>query len=119
MQVPGAPGLTIGGGIAGVASKAESDSIKLYNDRQKYNEWEFVYDMKKDKRLQKQAGMSGQGLGAGPLGNMPGSVPPQQQQGFGQQPLGPQQPGQPPFGQQPGVQQPPAGGGFATPGGRR
>jgi hypothetical protein len=50
-NVPGAPGLTVGGGIAGVASTLESESIKLFNERQKYNEWEFVYDMKKDKRL--------------------------------------------------------------------
>jgi hypothetical protein len=51
MQVPGAPGLQIGGGIAGFASTAEAPSIKLYNERQKYNEWEFIYDVKKDKRL--------------------------------------------------------------------
>jgi len=50
--VPGAPGLTIGGGIAGVASTLESDSIKVFNERQKYNEWEFVYEIKNDKRPQ-------------------------------------------------------------------
>jgi type II secretory pathway pseudopilin PulG len=32
-----------GGGIAGVASKHTGPSIKVYNDRQKYEEWEFVY----------------------------------------------------------------------------
>jgi hypothetical protein len=51
MQAPGAPGLQIGGGIAGFASMLEAPSIKIYNERQKYNEWEFIYDMKKDKRL--------------------------------------------------------------------
>ena len=51
MSVPGVNGLQVGGGIAGFASTFEAPSIKVYNDRQKYNEWEFMYDMKKDKRL--------------------------------------------------------------------
>jgi hypothetical protein len=40
-----------GAGIAGVASTYKGPSIKIYNDRQKYQEWEFVYDPKKDKAL--------------------------------------------------------------------
>jgi hypothetical protein len=44
----GLGGSTIGGGIAGVASKIEREGIKKYNDRTAYNEWEFVYDMTKD-----------------------------------------------------------------------
>jgi hypothetical protein len=62
-QAPGAQmgtGVAIPGGLAGVASKLESDSIKIYGDRQKYNEWEFVYDMNKKK---------GQGQGQGQQGN--------------------------------------------------
>ena len=39
---------TIGGGIAGVASKREQEGIKSYKDKTKYNEWEFVYDISKD-----------------------------------------------------------------------
>lgn len=39
---------TIGGGIAGVASKREQEGIKVYKDKTKYNEWEFVYDITKD-----------------------------------------------------------------------
>jgi hypothetical protein len=31
-------------GIAGVASKFEGNSIKIYNKRSKYKEWEFVFD---------------------------------------------------------------------------
>jgi len=31
------------GGIVGVASKSEKESLKSYNGRSKYNEWEFVY----------------------------------------------------------------------------
>jgi hypothetical protein len=30
------------GGIIGVASDSEKDSIKIYNNRQKYDEWEFI-----------------------------------------------------------------------------
>ena len=44
----GLSGTTIGGGLAGVASKLEQEGIKLYNERSAYNEWEFVYDMTKD-----------------------------------------------------------------------
>jgi len=35
-------------GIAGVASKLEAQAIKVYNDRNKYNEWEFIYDPRLD-----------------------------------------------------------------------
>ncbi len=52
----------IGGGIAGVASKYEADSIKIYNERQKYNEWEFIYDYTKDKRRMAAGGAQ---MGAG------------------------------------------------------
>jgi hypothetical protein len=41
-------GQTIGGGIAGVASKLEQEGVKVYRDRTSYNEWEFVYDITKD-----------------------------------------------------------------------
>ena len=39
---------TIGGGIAGVASKMEEDGIKTYKDQTSYHKWEFVYDITKD-----------------------------------------------------------------------
>jgi len=42
-------GTQIGGGIAGVASKYEQEGIKSYNGRTSYDEWEFVYDLTKDK----------------------------------------------------------------------
>lgn len=42
-------GNTFGGGLAGVATKYEAGSIKLYNERQKYQEWEFVYDYRNDR----------------------------------------------------------------------
>jgi hypothetical protein len=40
--------MSIGGGIAGVASKSEDSGIKIYNERSKYKEWEFLYDPRKD-----------------------------------------------------------------------
>ncbi len=39
------------GGIAGVASTATGSGIKVINDRQKFKEWEFVYDFTKDKTM--------------------------------------------------------------------
>ncbi len=39
---------TMGAGICGVATKLEGEGIKLYNKRSKYNEWEFIYDPRKD-----------------------------------------------------------------------
>jgi hypothetical protein len=78
----------MGGGMAGVASKAENDSIKVYKDRQKYNEWEFVYDMKKDRRLGfGQTDPMGGGGANGPKGAAPGAP-----QGPGQPPQVPQTP---------------------------
>ena len=41
-------GPQIGGGIAGVASKLKAEAIKVYNERSKYHEWEFVYDFRKE-----------------------------------------------------------------------
>jgi len=51
-------GSQIGGGLAGVASKVEEEGIKTYNDRTAYNEWEFVYDVRKD-AAKATAGMAG------------------------------------------------------------
>lgn len=84
------PGSITTGSIAGVASKVERHSIKVYNEREKYNEWEFIYDYAKDRGIGQQSGQ----LGAGNTGfpqqqtGQPGSNTP----GFG---------GQSPFGTQP------------------
>jgi len=60
---------TIGGGIAGVASTADQEGIKVYNDRSNYKEWEFVYDIRKDPR------MMGAGMGQlAPAGTQPGGL---------------------------------------------
>lgn len=76
------------GGLAGVASKFEGKGIKVYNERSKYEEWEFVFDMKNDPRLQQQIQ---QLQGANPLGGQ--AVP----GGQGNRPGG-QNPGPPGFG---------------------
>jgi hypothetical protein len=47
----GMQGTTIGGGIAGVASLSEDEGILVYNERTTYNEWEFIYDPTKEKRI--------------------------------------------------------------------
>ena len=49
-QPPSSLGLQGGGtGLAGVASTAKGVGIHIVNERKKYQEWEFVYDIKKDK----------------------------------------------------------------------
>jgi hypothetical protein len=55
-------GFTTGntGGIAGVASTAEGKGIHIINDHAKYKEWEFVYDLKKDKTVVGAAGVAQQ-----------------------------------------------------------
>jgi hypothetical protein len=51
--------ITYGSGIAGVASKAEADSIIIYNERTRYNEWEFIYDLRKDRSAIGPVGLTG------------------------------------------------------------
>jgi len=43
--VGGLAGGTTTGGIAGVASNYKGTSIKIYGNRQKYQEWEFIFSM--------------------------------------------------------------------------
>jgi hypothetical protein len=47
MQTPGGAAVGFGGnvagGIVGVASKSKEKSIRIYNGRNYYNEWQFVY----------------------------------------------------------------------------
>jgi type II secretory pathway pseudopilin PulG len=62
------PGGTIGGtaGVIGVVSKSKATSIRLYNGRNHYNEWQFVYTP------QQQAGGGGGGGTGGPGRGGPG-----------------------------------------------
>jgi hypothetical protein len=62
--------MTIGAGIAGVASTLEAQGIMSYHDRTKYNEWEFIYDPRKDISMQmmglQPGGLPAQNLQATP-----------------------------------------------------
>ena len=45
-------GVTFGGGpIVGVASTSKKDTIREYNHKKKYNEWQFVYDPALDRGI--------------------------------------------------------------------
>lgn len=68
-------GTQVGGGIAGVASESKGPAIKVYNERKKYNEWEFVYDQAKDRGLAGLQRGGAPGTPAGQMGSMPGQQP--------------------------------------------
>jgi hypothetical protein len=75
---PGNPGgQTFGGGIAGVASTAEGEGVKVFNDRSLYQEWEFVFDPSKQKQIPNP---NATGLGGTPASSM-GSLQPGAQTG--------------------------------------
>ncbi len=85
------------GGIAGVASKLESESIKIYNERSSYNEWEFIYDPRQD-RTARVAAMPGNQQIRGPNGSdtsvpLTGPQGPNQRGPQGPNQRGPQGPG--------------------------
>lgn len=77
-SMPGSQGLGGGsqittGSIAGVASKVEKRGIKIYHERDKYNEWEFIYDFSKDRT---GGGQLANMMGAGQAGQLqPGQQP--------------------------------------------
>lgn len=83
VQVGQLTGGALGGammtGIAGVVSKHKGQGIKVLDERTKIHEWEFIYDVRKDKSLQKGA------MGQQPGGALPGSGL-QNSSGFGQSP---------------------------------
>jgi hypothetical protein len=79
------PGTIVGGGIAGVASKFESEGIMVINDRTAINEWEYIFDLNKYRGPGNplgggpgtpvngnQGGGTGVGPGGGPGGAGPG-----------------------------------------------
>ena len=97
----GSTGVGTQGGVIGVTSKSKDASIKIYNGRDHYNEWAFVFLQTAQRAGQSvgpgggnpnQQGQPGQGRQQSPFG-MPGNFP----GGPGQQPNGQQQP--PGFGQ--------------------
>jgi len=103
-STPGGPGGgSTGGGIMGVTSKSKDKSIRIYNGRSHYNEWQFVYTPQTQTP----------GVGAGGT-QAPG------QRGRGQNPQNPQSPFTPggPAGGQRGRQGGQGGRGFG-PGGQQ
>ena len=74
-QLPGESGPVIGGNIIGVASKVNKTSLKAYNGRTNYREWEFIWDPTKD-----AAGAGRPGFPGAPAvpTNQPGQPPPRQ-----------------------------------------
>lgn len=73
-QAPTPGGQIMGGGIAGVASTLEAEAIMVYNERSKYNEWEFIYDFRKDPVRMRQLGVAPGGAGQLPgAAQQPGS----------------------------------------------
>jgi hypothetical protein len=90
------------GGIIGVASDSDQDSIKVYNTRQKYDEWEFLAI------LAQQQGQRGQAQNPQQPQNPQNPQQPQVPSPFGS-PAGPrtntpfQNPSPNPFGPQPGT----------------
>jgi type II secretory pathway pseudopilin PulG len=95
MPQQGMGGQTFGGGIAGVASTAEGEGVKVYNDRTLYQEWEFIYDPSKQKQIPNPNALGAIGTPASSMGSpMPG----QQHGAPGMSPPVSPQPGRP-FGQ--------------------
>lgn len=76
-QQPGTPQVFGGGGIAGVASQSTAASIKVWNERSQYNEWEFIYDYRAD-----PLGIAAVARVSGPPAQIPAQPAPP-----GQQPL--------------------------------
>ena len=64
---PGLPGQgpVFGGNIIGVASKVERPSIKVFNERSIYREWEFIWDPTKDAIVVGQPGAQPGGIPGG------------------------------------------------------
>jgi hypothetical protein len=66
------PGATIGGGIAGVASKFKSEGIMVINERTAIDEWEYIFDMSKYRAPPNPVG----GTPGQPLNPMGSGAPP-------------------------------------------
>ncbi len=65
-------GNSMGGGIAGFASTHTGPSIKVFNDRSKYEEWEFVYTPSQSQLSQANAAANGGRGGTGATGGANG-----------------------------------------------
>ncbi len=94
----GAKGATFGGGpVIGVASTSDKQSLHVFNDKDHYKDWEFIYDPSSDRGGLIRGPYNGPPTFGG--GTVPGAVTP-----------GQMQPGTSPFGQTPVTQPSPFGG---------
>ena len=59
-------------GIAGVASKVEDRGVMVYEGRENYNEWEFVYDYRQEAGFGSSSVAQGSMAGQRPAGGQPG-----------------------------------------------
>jgi type II secretory pathway pseudopilin PulG len=82
---PGSSGTPVLGGICGVASTSKQKTIKTYNGRNKYNEWEFYYVSQPQPTV-----TPGEGQPA--TGTRPGQTSPTTRPGQPSPPALPQQP---------------------------
>ncbi len=71
----GTPAAAFQEGIAGVASKSERSGVKVYKDRETFNEWEFVYDYRKDAQMGATAQQMGPAAGGNINQGQPGLTP--------------------------------------------
>ncbi len=62
-------------GIAGVASKSERSGVKVYKDRKSFNEWEFVYDYRKDSQMGAMGAQTAPAAGGNINQGQPGLTP--------------------------------------------
>ena len=78
--------VAVGTGIAGVATTAEGEGVKVYNAHTLYQEWEFVFDQTKQKQIPNPNATGLGGTPASQLGQpagQPGQLgQPGQQPGF-------------------------------------
>jgi len=76
-----------GGAIVGVASLSKDPTIRIYNKKKKYNEWQFIYDPMSDQpNVLLRGPYQPLTLGGAQVGTPAGQVSGQQQSPFGQQP---------------------------------
>ncbi len=98
-----------GGAIVGVASLSKDPTIRIYNKKKKYNEWQFIYDPMSDvANVLLRGPYQPLTLGGAQVGTPAGQINGQQQSPFGQQ--------QNTFGQQPGSTPQQTGPGLRGPG---
>jgi len=101
----------VSGGIIGVASKSKETSLRVYNGRTHYNEWQFIYLV----TTQAPGPVAPPG-GPGPSGGRPGFGGRPGGPGGGERPPGSRVPPPSPGGGQQGPQGPIGGFGFPPPG---